>query len=284
MDIDFSLILVILVFVSGVVWMLDAIFLRPGRRRAVSNYANERDIKESQLENRDALPEIDQETLFKLEKESLPVEYSRSFFPVLILVLVLRSFLMEPFTIPSSSMVPTLRVGDYILVNKFTYGLRLPVIGTKIMPMNDPQPGDVMVFKYPGNPRINYIKRVIGVPGDKIRYENKRLTINGKAINQSLLAELPPGAPDRQVLQEALVGEGHTVQHMLARNQYRDAREWKIPDGQYFMMGDNRDNSNDSRVWGMVPEKYIVGKAIGIWMTKQPGLHLPVFSRVGGIE
>ena len=284
MDIDFSLFLVILVFISGVIWMLDTIFLLPGRKKALSSYADEREIKEAQLENRQSLPQVDQDTIAKLEKESLPVEYSRSFFPVLLLVLVLRSFLMEPFTIPSSSMVPTLRVGDYILVNKFTYGLRLPVIGTKIISLNDPQAGDVMVFKYPGNPRINYIKRVIGVPGDKIRYENKRLTINGKKIPQSLLAELPPGAPTQQVLQESLAGDGHTVQHMMSRNQYRDAREWKIPDGHYFMMGDNRDNSNDSRVWGMVPEKYIVGKAVGIWMTKQPGLHLPVFSRVGGIE
>lgn len=284
MDIDFSLVLVILVFVSGVIWLLDTLFLLPRRKKAVQNYAGGRDIKAAQLESRSALPKVDQDTIAKLEKESLPVEYSRSFFPVLLLVLVLRSFLMEPFTIPSSSMVPTLRIGDYILVNKFTYGLRLPVIGTKIMPLNDPETGDVMVFKYPDNPRINYIKRVIGVPGDKVRYENKRLTINGKEVSQLLLAELPPGNPAIQILQEKLVGDGHTVQHTLGRNQYRAAREWVIPEGSYFMMGDNRDNSNDSRVWGMVPEKYIVGKAVAIWMTKQPGLHLPVFSRVGGIE
>ncbi|MBL4608912.1 MAG: signal peptidase I [Pseudomonadales bacterium] len=284
MDIDFSLVLVILVCVSGVIWMLDTLFLLPRRKKAVQNYAAGRDIGVGQLENLASLPKVDQDTVAKLKKESLPVEYSRSFFPVLLLVLVLRSFLMEPFTIPSSSMVPTLRVGDYILVNKFTYGLRLPVIGTKIMPLNDPQTGDVMVFKYPGNPRINYIKRVIGVPGDTIHYENKRLTINGKEISQSLLAELPPSNPTLQILQEQLVGDGHTVQHILSRNQYRASREWKIPEGSYFMMGDNRDNSNDSRVWGMVPEKYIVGKAVAIWMTKQPGLHLPAFSRVGGIE
>ena len=284
MDIDFSLVLVIPVFVSGVIWMLDTLFLLPRRKKAVQSYAGGRDIKAAQLENLSSLPKVDQDTIVKLKKESLPVEYSRSFFPVLLLVLVLRSFLMEPFTIPSSSMVPTLRIGDYILVNKFTYGLRLPVIGTKIMPLNDPQTGDVMVFKYPDNPSINYIKRVVGVPGDKIRYENKRLTINGKEVSQLLLAELPPGNPAIQILQEELVGDGHTVQHTLGRNQYRAAREWLIPEGSYFMMGDNRDNSNDSRVWGMVSEKYIVGKAVAIWMTKQPGLHLPVFSRVGGIE
>ena len=284
MDIDFSLVLVILVFVSGVIWVLDALFLLPRRKKAVQSYAGGRDIKAAQLEDLSSLPKVDQDTIVKLEKESLPVEYSRSFFPVLLLVLVLRSFLMEPFTIPSSSMLPTLRIGDYILVNKFTYGLRLPVIGTKIMPLNDPQTGDVMVFKYPDNPRINYIKRVVGVPGDKIRYENKRLTINGKEVSQLLLAELPPGNPAIQILQEELVGDGHTVQHTLGRNQYRAAREWLIPEGSYFMMGDNRDNSNDSRVWGMVSEKYIVGKAVAIWMTKQPGLHLPVFSRVGSIE
>ena len=284
MDIDFSLVLVILVFVSGVLWGFDTLFLLPRRKKALENYCSSQNISMDNLEAPELLKEADQEVIVKLAKESIPVEYGKSFFPVLLLVLVLRSFLMEPFTIPSSSMVPTLRIGDYILVNKFTYGLRLPVIGTKIVSLNDPLRGDVMVFKYPGNPRINYIKRVIGLPGDTLRYEDKVLTVNGKRMSQELLAELPPVQPDRQVLEESLGGVEHTIQHMLVRNQFQAAREWTVPEGHYFMMGDNRDNSNDSRVWGMVPGKYIVGKAVGIWMNKEPGLHLPSFKRVGGID
>jgi signal peptidase I len=284
MDIDFSLVLVILVFVTGVIWGLDLLFLLPKRKKAVVSYASAREISAGQLKNRNTLPKVDQDTLIKLEKETLIVEYSHSFFPVLLLVLILRSFLMEPFTIPSSSMVPTLRIGDYILVNKFEYGLRLPVIGTEIMALNKPQRGDIMVFKYPGDPRINYIKRVIGTPGDTIVYDNKRLIINGKEMPQTLEAELPPGAPELQIYKESFDGPDHTIQHILSRNQYAGVREWKIPEGHYFMMGDNRDNSNDSRFWGLVPDKNIVGKAVGIWMSKEPGLHLPRFNRVGGIH
>lgn len=284
MDMDFSLILVILVFVSGVLWGFDTLFLFPRRKKALENYCTSQNIPMDNLDTPELLKEADQETIVKLGRESVPVEYGKSFFPVLLLVLVLRSFLMEPFTIPSSSMVPTLRIGDYILVNKFTYGLRLPVIGTKVVSLNDPLRGDVMVFKYPGNPRINYIKRVIGLPGDTLRYENKMLTVNGKRMPQELLAELPPGQPVRQVLEENLDGIEHTIQHMMVRNQYQSVREWTVPEGHYFMMGDNRDNSNDSRVWGMVSDKYIVGKAVGIWMNKEPGLHLPSFNRVGGID
>lgn len=284
MDIDFSLVLVIVVFVTGVIWGLDVLFLLPKRKKAVANYVSARNIERGQLVNRASLPLVDQDTLTKLEKESLIVEYSHSFFPVFLLVLILRSFLMEPFTIPSSSMVPTLRIGDYILVNKFEYGLRLPVIGTEIMALNKPKTGDVMVFKYPGDPRINYIKRVIGTPGDTIVYDNKRLTINGKEMLQTLVAELPPSAPELQIYKENFDGIDHTIQHTLDRNQYAGVREWKIPDGHYLVMGDNRDNSNDSRVWGLVPDKNIVGKAVGIWMSKEPGLHLPRFNRVGGIH
>lgn len=284
MDIDFSLVLVIAVFVTGLVWGFDLLFLLPRRKKAVSNYAKARTISPAQLQQRSSLPLSDQNTLHKLEKESLPVEYSHSFFPVLLLVLVLRSFLMEPFTIPSSSMVPTLHIGDYILVNKFTYGVRLPVIGTEVFPNHKPQHGDVMVFKYPGDTHVNYIKRVIGLPGDKIRYENKQLTINGKVLSQDLEAELPPGQPELQILHESFEGVEHEVQHILSRNQYAGVREWTVPDGHYFVMGDNRDNSNDSRVWGFVPDQNIVGKAVAIWMSKEPGLHLPRFNRVGGIH
>lgn len=284
MDIDFSLVLVVAVFVTGLIWGFDLLFLLSGRKKAVSNYAKAREISAAQLQQRNSLPMSDQNTLSKLEKEPLLVEYSHSFFPVLLLVLVLRSFLMEPFTIPSSSMVPTLRIGDYILVNKFTYGLRLPVIGTEIWANNKPQHGDVMVFKYPGDTHVNYIKRVMGLPGDKIRYENKQLTINGEVLSQQLEAELPPGQPELQILNESFDDTSHAIQHVLNRNQFIGVREWTVPEGHYFVMGDNRDNSNDSRVWGFVPDQNIVGKAVAIWMSKEPGLHLPRFNRVGGIN
>jgi signal peptidase I len=201
--------------------------------------------------------------------EPLVVEYAKSFFPVLLFVLVLRSFLVEPFRIPSSSMMPTLLIGDFILVNKFSYGIRLPVVNTKIIEVSEPQRGDVMVFRYPENPSLDYIKRVVGLPGDRVGYYDKQLFINGEPVelqsiglyegvgqgvnmsNASLMRELlPMQEHDILVMQERPSIEGEVV----------------VPQGHYFMMGDNRDNSNDSRYWGTVPEENVVGKAFMIWM------------------
>lgn len=202
-------------------------------------------------------------------KEPLIVEYARSFFPVLLIVLVLRSFIVEPFRIPSSSMMPTLLIGDFILVNKFSYGIRLPVINTKVIDVAEPKRGDVMVFRYPKTPSLDYIKRVIGLPGDRIGYYNKKIYINGEEFAQSDLG-LYNGVGEGKSMTNALLKleKMPTLEHEILVMQNRPSIEGEtvVPQGHYFMMGDNRDNSNDSRYWGTVPEENIVGKAVMIWM------------------
>lgn len=267
MDINFPLILVILTLVTGLVWLLDLLIFR--RRRTALDSGGGRTESASA-----------EETDESARKEPYLVELSRSFFPVLLIVLVLRSFIVEPFQIPSGSMLPTLQVGDFILVNKFAYGLRLPVLGTKIVPVGEPKRGDIMVFKYPKDGKTNYIKRVVGLPGDKIRYQDKTLYINGKEVKTNFEAKLPPN----ELLQENLGGVKHELLHNLQRSTNSGDGEWTIPEGRYFMMGDNRDNSNDSRYWGTVPEKLIVGKAFAIWMHMESFPSIPEFDRVGSID
>jgi len=277
--IDFPLILVILVFGSGLIWLLDALFFAPGRRRTMA-----------ELQGR--YPQWDQEGSPQAEQyrarvaedaaEPSLVEYARSFFPVLLVVFVLRSFLVEPFQIPSSSMVPTLQVGDYILVNKYTYGIRLPVLRTKVVSLNEPQRGDVMVFFPPHMNDTYFIKRVVGLPGDTVSYRNKRIYVNGEPVEQQPLAVMPDGRSSYQVGLEVL-GEANHLMQVDARRPSRDFSVVVKP-GHYFMMGDNRDNSSDSRVWGQVPEKDIVGKAFAVWMHWDSFFSLPSFSRVGWIE
>lgn len=265
MDIDFSLVLVNLVLASGLICLLDIFLLLPRRKTALANFRAASNDKE------------DSGQIFQ---EPLAVEYAKSLFPVFLIVLVFRSFVAEPFTIPSESMLPTLRVGDYILVNKFHYGLRLPVIGTKIKNLNQPERGDIMVFKYPGNTKINYIKRVVGLPGDEISYENKRLTINGEKIVEELTSEGDQISYSQVRVYEEVLGEAkHLIQKRLGIKRFREAKSWVVPEGHYFVMGDNRDNSNDSRFWGTVPDELVVGKAYVIWMNKMSGFHLPSFSR-----
>lgn len=292
MHINFPLLLVIAVAVTGVLALLDLIWFAPRRRRAVAAY-------EAQV----ALSDGD--TLQRLNKVPLLVEYGKSFFPVLAVVLILRSFLVEPFQIPSGSMKPTLEIGDFILVNKFSYGIRLPVLETKIIPIGDPQRGDVMVFRYPNDPRINYIKRVVGLPGDRIGYAGKQLTVNGEVVQRELVRslgddEVPAGHPLQALAKvdiylEQLGDTAHEARYK-GISQTPPPREWAVPEGHYFMVGDNRDNSNDSRywsapgmseeLWGMVPDNYIVGKAFAVWMHwPEPKLrNLPSFSRVGLID
>jgi signal peptidase I len=255
---NFALILFVALVVTGGIWLLDLLVLRRGR-------------------DRDA-------------KEPLLVEYAKSFFPVILVVFALRSFLVEPFKIPSGSMMPTLLVGDFILVNKFTYGIRLPVINTKVVELNDPKRGDVMVFRYPGDPSHDYIKRVIGVPGDVVEYRDKKLTINGKpvpAANTGTYSYVGNGLNyiTAMVYKERLNGTNHTMmiepdkppvyptqvtdfpyRENCSYNAEGDGFICRVPKGQYFMMGDNRDESNDSRYWGFVPDENIVGKAFMIWM------------------
>lgn len=261
MDINFPLILVLLVLVSGLIWLLDIVLLAP-RRRA----------KEAK------------ERLADTIKEPVYVEYSKSFFPVLFVVLILRSFIVEPFQIPSPSMVPTLQVGDFILVNKFTYGLRLPVIRTKVVEINQPERGDVMVF-FPPHEQRYFIKRVIGLPGDKIVYRNNQLYVNGKKVKETLKAKLPATKPMYELFEEELEnGSTYQTRKVLNPSRHGPNISYTVPEGHYFMMGDNRNNSYDSRGWGAVPEENIVGKAFAIWMHWESLFSLPSFHRVGTID
>ena len=272
MDIDFSLVLVILVGVCGGLWLLDFLVIKRSRTEAVENY------KRTQVSGKKK-DEIDN-TLAELSKEPLIIEYAKSFFPVLFLVLVLRSFLIEPFQIPTGSMIPTLNVGDFILVNKYAYGIRLPVIGTKIISVDDPERGEVMVF-IPPHENKYYIKRVIGLPGDTVRYENKTLFINGEEIQKEYIENITVntsiGGLAGTLSSETLGSVVHSTQHIDVAGDRRLRTTWVVPNGHYFMMGDNRDNSADSREWGPVSEENIVGKAIAVWMHKDPGLNIPTF-------
>ena len=264
MSINFPLILVLATAFTGVVWLVDYLVFRPKRHDRVA-----------------AAGDIDEESRKAVLAEPIIVEYSISFFPVLAIVLVLRSFLFEPFQIPTGSMIPTLAVGDFILVNKFTYGIRLPVVGTKIVDIAEPKNGEVMVFIPPHQDEY-FIKRVVGIPGDTVRYQDKTLYINGKRQNQTFVAQIPPVNPRVLQYREKL----GNIEHLIQRNPYRETSvdEWVIPEGHYFMMGDNRDQSSDSRYWGLVSEHNIVGRAVAIWLHKKPGLRLPEFSRNGWIQ
>lgn len=279
MNIDLPLILTIIVGVSGIIWLLDSVFL--SRRRAERLAVLQKQFpKWNDRESADAKLFIDAAT--RDASEPVIVEYAKSFFPVLAFVLVLRSFLYEPFQIPSSSMVPTLQVGDYILVNKFNYGLRLPVTRTKVWDVSSPERGDVMVFYPPHANTTYYIKRVIGVPGDRIQYRNKQLTVNGKPVPREWLAEIPGSRRLQIGLEQPRVDKSHLVQV----DQSRPIRDFSVVvrPGHYFMMGDNRDNSSDSRVWGQVPERDIVGQAVAIWMHWESVFSVPSFDRAGRLN
>ncbi len=273
--------LLIATLVTGVIWGIDRWRWRPGRRAAAA-----------ELEARTPAAEQDSEAYQQAReavlREPAVMEWGGSFFPVLALVLILRSFVAEPFVIPSGSMIPTLEVGDYILVNKYTYGLRLPVLGTKVVPMGEPERGDVMVFFPPHQPNY-FIKRVVGIPGDVIEYRNKRLIINGEPVALEIVQQMTPEMPGVVVADERLGEDAHRIhiyphQTMEGCARRPDGCNWRVGEGEYFMMGDNRDQSDDSRSWGMVPEENIVGKAVAIWAHKQPGLNWPTFYRNGRIR
>jgi signal peptidase I len=254
MNLDFSLLLVIATGLCGLVWAIDSLFLAAARRARVEA-----------VEVRDPVL----------------VEYAKSFFPILLIVLVIRSFLFEPFRIPSSSMVPTLLIGDFIFVNKFTYGLRLPVVNTKILEVGEPARGDVVVFRLPSEPSTNYIKRLIGLPGDTVEYVNKRIYINGEPVDFEVLGEYDTGGNRAATLgREVIDGTEHAV--LLADGQPSREGTFKVPEGYYFMMGDNRDNSKDSRYRGVgfIPEANIVGKAVRIWMNWEFP-NAPQWQRIG---
>ena len=280
MNIDFQLILVIVVFGSGAIWLLDALLLAGGRQSRRQELADR--FPGCEEEGSKAAHAFS-EACFAEAAEPAVVEYARSFFPVLAVVLVLRSFLYEPFQIPSSSMVPTLEVGDYILVNKYAYGLRLPVTRTKVFDLGEPERGDVMVFFPQHQNQTYYIKRVIGKPGDRVAYRDKQLTVNGEPVPQMWLAEIPTGRYAVKMGRELLPD---TDGHLMQIDNRRPPRNFSVivKPGHYFMMGDNRDNSSDSRVWGQVPERDIVGKAVAIWMHWEAFLSVPSFKRTGAID
>ncbi len=292
---DFSTVLFAITAITGIVWLIDVVLLRPQRTKAAREAAKDPA----------AIPEPG------------TVDYARSFFPVALVVLVLRSFIFEPFRIPSDSMMPTLLDGDFIIVNKYAYGLRLPVLNRKIIPIGEPQRGDVVVFRYPRDPSVNYIKRLVGLPGDHVQVRNDRITINGEPVpfkviapyndgcyinmqladehlgnhlHQSLLCPVPlfpspvtPAGCNRSESRGYYCGgdasAGPTVDAMVGE---APVFETTVPPGSYFMMGDNRDNSEDGRVWGFVPEDNLVGKATRIWFNwdlKRSGG--PLWSRLG---
>jgi signal peptidase I len=249
---DFEALLLILATVSGVIWLVDIAFLARRRQQPATS---------------------------KTGSEPIVIEYAKAFFPVLFAVLILRAFLFEPFRIPSGSMMPSLLVGDFILVNKFSYGLRTPVWHHQMTDGDRPERGDVVVFRYPEDESQDYIKRVIGLPNDHVSYYNRRLMVNGVVVSMEKdrvyqgLAELNGMANgngcDRprarcQVFVEQQDDASYNI--MLDPDQYSVQGEFIVPDGHYFVMGDNRDNSNDSRIWGYVPEKNLVGKAIRVWL------------------
>ncbi len=267
MDFNFPLLLVLSVFITGIIALLDRLFLLPRRKAAVARLASTADEK----------------TVAKAGKEPAIVETSKSVFPVLLFVLIIRSFLFEPFQIPSGSMIPTLEIGDFILVNKFDYGLRLPVTGTKILDIGEPERGDVMVFKQPGQENINFIKRVIGLPGDVVRYADKQLSVNGKPVPDEFVAQLTDDQSTYRLYNEGEGDKVYQVRKELNSHDYRAEGEWVVPEGMYFVMGDNRDRSNDSRYWGFVPQENIVGKAVYIWMHWPGWTQLPGFKNNGAI-
>lgn len=268
MSFDFSALLVLLTFLSGGIWLIDSLF-----------FAAKRNIKnKEQSENNPG----------KKEELALPlvVEYAKSFFPIFLIVLILRSFIFEPFKIPSGSMMPTLLIGDFILVNKYDYGIRLPVLHDKIIENKTPARGDIVVFRYPRDPSIPYIKRIVGLPGDKIEYHNKTIYINDIAMPQALNGRYNAYGSgffmDGSSLRIESLGD---IEHEILISSNRNSQKLQtvVPQGQYFVLGDNRDNSKDSRFWGFVPDENLVGRAFMIWMNwdgKNGGVD---FKRIGTI-
>jgi signal peptidase I len=282
MNFDLALLLVVLSALTGVIWLIDKLAFAPSRQR-----------RAQEIEEIAALSEAERKArMQEALREPVLAEYARSFFPVLVLILIFRSFIAEPIKIPSSSMMPTLLVGDFILVNKYAYGLRLPVLNNRILEVGEPKRGDVIVFRYPGYlcerdgkpvrsgnpcyepfvpaPKQDYIKRVVGLPGDEITYRNKVIYVNGVEVPQTYVgpyvgpAEGGRNMDGSQVMDELLSESSHrmmTMPQMAGREG-----SWQVPAASYFVMGDNRDSSADSRYWGFVPEDNLVGRAIVIWM------------------
>lgn len=295
---NFSLVLLLLTVGTGVIWALDRFLWRPKRLARAKQEAD----RFSEL-NREAIDQGqmsvigEAQSIFnKLSAQPKWIEYTGGFFPVILFVFLLRSFVVEPFRIPSGSMLPTLHAGDFILVNKYEYGLRFPVFNFGITEGSAPKRGDIVVFKYPLDKNIDFIKRVIGVPGDEIRYINKQLYVNGKRIeatpngnffdketytdlkqfNENLEGVVHKIVENDKVPSMARPVQGHNGLNQCIYNMGDVV--CRVPDGHYFMMGDNRDNSADSRFWGFVPKEDIVGRAFYIW------LNISDMGRIGSIQ
>ncbi len=306
-SVNYGLVLIIATVVSGIIWLVDRIFWASKRSKAVKK------LKEEHT----SLPQI---AFDAVSREPVIVEYAKAFFPIILIIVIFRSFLFEPFKIPSGSMKPTLEIGDFVLVNKFAYGIRLPVINTKIFDTGSPQRGDVFVFRYPGKPwetlqdseKVDYIKRVVGLPGDTIIYRNRTLYIKPrcttsvetcpeiKKIETKMIAS--GGYFDREekrnldIVEEDLLGVKHPILHdnripaysFEQQFEYRcmqGQNEWVVPEKHYFAMGDNREHSADSRFWCFVPEENLVGKAVIIWMNwNSKNKYFIDFSRIGMIN
>ncbi len=305
---NFALLMFLATVVTGIYWLAEKIYFLPQRKAAADRLQAKADKRTAEL-NQQGITQTDvnvTEAKERLYMQPWWLDWTAGLFPVIAVVFVLRSFLFEPFKIPSGSMIPTLHVGDLILVNKFHYGVRLPVINTKLTEGNAVQRGDVMVFRYPPKPSLDYIKRVIGVPGDEVAYLNKQLTINGQPVIKAPRADFFEQDSMRYITQfEEKLPLGSTPAEMNAQRShlllndkdrpsfipgaedfaFKDNCHYtvegvtcKVPAGHYFMMGDNRDNSLDSRYWGFVPEKNIVGKAFFVWM------NFGSLSRIGAFQ
>ena len=283
---NFALLLFLATLVTGLYWLAEKFYFFPRRQQAVLRLeaASAQRLAELQKMGITQVDQVVPDANARLLMQPWWLDWTAGLFPVILAVFLLRSFLFEPFKIPSGSMIPTLLVGDLILVNKFHYGVRLPVLNTKITDGTAPQRGDVMVFRYPPKPSLDYIKRVVGVPGDEVAYINKRLTINGKVLDTNEIPDFFDGDQMRYFKQfeEKLGDQPHRLLNDDSRPAFVQGADdfafrqncqysvegvvCKVPEGQYFMMGDNRDNSLDSRYWGFVPDKNIVGKAFFVWM------------------
>jgi signal peptidase I len=295
---NFALLLFLATVVTGVYWLAERFHFLPQRQKAAA-LLEANDIQRRAELQKMGISQVDGDvTAAKHHILAQPwwLDWTAGLFPVIVAVFLLRSFLFEPFKIPSGSMIPTLLVGDLILVNKFTYGIRLPVLNIKLTEGNKPQRGDVMVFRYPPKPSLDYIKRVVGLPGDTVAYLNKRLTINGQAVATATLPEFFDEDAMRyfKQLEESLGDKKHRLLNDDDRPAFVPGADnfagrggcsytvegvtCKVPEGQYFMMGDNRDNSLDSRYWGFVPDKNIVGRAFFVWM------NFGNFKRIGSFD
>ena len=296
---NFALLLFMATLVTGLYWLAERFYFLPRRRAAAAAVQQQAEQRRAALAGQ-GITEVDQTELGSARERVLAqpwwLDWTAGLFPVILVVFLLRSFVVEPFKIPSGSMIPTLHIGDLILVNKFTYGLKLPVLNTQVTGGKAVERGDVIVFRYPPQPNVDYIKRVVGVPGDEVSYLNKRLTINGKPIESKALSDYfdestmeyykqfdeQLGVKNHRIIVDdrrpAFVAGASDFAHKDNCRYSVEGVSCKVPEGAYFVMGDNRDNSLDSRYWGFVPAGNIVGRAFFIWM------NFGDLKRIGGFQ